>query len=458
MPRPSRCARVVPVPSTDQVVALAPDASALKSARELASARRWTMLGRSDDWLWGLAQGSGANPYQVQVALAELASKCSCPSRKFPCKHALGLLLLAAENGGAVATAAPPAWVTEWATARAKRVEQQEAKKSRAAEEKPVDAAEQKKRQQKRAGRIEEGAALLRQALQDLVRGGLAAVPSGSGLWPDLDRRMVDAQAPGLGARIASLRSLLQAGPAHREQALDELGQLHVLSCALESAERGSGDLQQSLWHAVGVPLRTDDVLQHAGIDDRWFVAAVDSVEQDRLVTTVQWLFGVGSRRWASVLHSAPSQQGAAAQQARAAERLPLGGVVHGELVFAPALAPQRGLFRTPPRVVSEPAPEPSDFGELLARHAAALAAEPWWRQSPFHVAAVPGWCGTQPVLVDGGGRSLPWQPRGAVAALLDAVTGGSRRPIAGVWDGRHLRVLTAHDELGVLDLTGGTA
>ena len=31
---------------------------------------------------------------QVQVALAELASKCSCPSRKFPCKHGLALLLM----------------------------------------------------------------------------------------------------------------------------------------------------------------------------------------------------------------------------------------------------------------------------------------------------------------------------------------------------------------------------
>jgi hypothetical protein len=442
---------VVPVPSTDQVVALAPDASALKSARELASARRWTLLGRSDDWLWGLAQGSGANPYQVQVALGELASKCSCPSRKFPCKHALGLLLLAAENAAAVATATPPAWVAEWAAARAQRAEKQEAKKARTAEEKPVDAAQQQKRQEKRAARIDEGAALLRQALQDLVRGGLAAVTSGAELWPDLDRRMVDAQAPGLGARIASLRSLLQAGPARREQALDELGQLHTLLCALEPANAGREPLQQSLRQAVGVPLRSDDVLQHAGVDDRWFVAAVDTLEQDHLVTTVQWLFGLTSRRWANVLHSAP------VQQARTAERFPLGVVVRGELVFAPTAAPQRGLFRTPPRVLVEAAPEPADFGELLARHAASLAAEPWWRMSPFHVAAAPAWCGDTPVLVDGDGRSLPWQPRGGQATVLAAITGGGRCPIAGTWDGRQLHVLAARDELGMLDLAGAT-
>lgn len=450
---------MVPVPSTDQVVALAPDASALKSARELASARRWTLLGRSDDWLWGLAQGSGANPYQVQVALGELASKCSCPSRKFPCKHALGLLLLAAADGAALAMATPPAWVAEWAAARAQRAEKQEAKKARAIEpngeataaEKPVDAAQQQKRQEKRQSRIDDGASLLRQALQDLVRGGLAAVASGGNLWPDLDRRMVDAQAPGLAARVASLRALLQAGPARRTQALDELGQLHTLLCALAAANAGDVGLQSSLRQAVGVPLRSDDVLQHAGVDDRWFVAAVDTIEQDHLVTTVQWLFGVATRRWASVLSSAP------VQQARAADRLPLGVVVRGELVFAQALAEQRALFRTPPRVLAELPPTPADFDELLARHAAALAAEPWWRQSPFHVAAAPAWCGDEPVLVDASGRALPWQPRHGQEQQLAAITGGGRCPLSGTWDGRQLRVLAAHDELGLFELAGTT-
>ncbi|MDQ3283523.1 MAG: SWIM zinc finger family protein, partial [Acidobacteriota bacterium] len=32
------------------------------------------------------------------MALTDLASKCSCPSRKFPCKHAVGLLVLGVQS------------------------------------------------------------------------------------------------------------------------------------------------------------------------------------------------------------------------------------------------------------------------------------------------------------------------------------------------------------------------
>ena len=56
--------------------------------------------------LWGLCAGSGKNPYQTIVDLSGPAYKCSCPSRKFPCKHALGLLLNWA-NGSVPEESAP---------------------------------------------------------------------------------------------------------------------------------------------------------------------------------------------------------------------------------------------------------------------------------------------------------------------------------------------------------------
>ncbi|QTR06202.1 SWIM zinc finger family protein, partial [Saccharothrix algeriensis] len=43
----------------------------------------------------GLGAGRGRTPYRVCVDLADRATKCSCPSRKFPCKHALALQLRA---------------------------------------------------------------------------------------------------------------------------------------------------------------------------------------------------------------------------------------------------------------------------------------------------------------------------------------------------------------------------
>lgn len=100
----------------EQVSALAPDASSLSAARKLAG--RWHGAGYHDTALWGLCKGSGAKPYQTIVDLAGPAYKCSCPSRKFPCKHALSLLL--SWSGGSVEEAAQIAdFATDWITGRA---------------------------------------------------------------------------------------------------------------------------------------------------------------------------------------------------------------------------------------------------------------------------------------------------------------------------------------------------
>ena len=52
--------------TAEQVIALAPDPSAAKAGRELATERRWTNLGRSEAAPWGECKGSGAQPYQTQ--------------------------------------------------------------------------------------------------------------------------------------------------------------------------------------------------------------------------------------------------------------------------------------------------------------------------------------------------------------------------------------------------------
>ncbi|MDQ0932091.1 hypothetical protein QFZ49_002021 [Streptomyces turgidiscabies] len=92
--------------TADQVLALAPDVSSRKAGSKLGLAGPWSEAGSSDEGtVWGLCKGSGSKPYQTVVDIADAtgpAYKCSCPSRKFPCKHALGLLLLWAAEDGAV--------------------------------------------------------------------------------------------------------------------------------------------------------------------------------------------------------------------------------------------------------------------------------------------------------------------------------------------------------------------
>lgn len=107
--------------STERVLALAPDASSAKSGRGLAVGAEWPSLGRTDRAVWGECQGSGKSPYQTRIDLTEPAFKCSCPSRKFPCRHAIGLFLLAVEQPALVKGGEPPAWVSDWLDGRDER-------------------------------------------------------------------------------------------------------------------------------------------------------------------------------------------------------------------------------------------------------------------------------------------------------------------------------------------------
>lgn len=124
------------------MLALAPDASSQKAAQGVAAPGKWTLRGMTDDVLFGACKGSGATPYMACVDLSEPAYRCSCPSRKFPCKHALGLLLMWSADGVPAADALPP-WVAEWVDQRieraAKAAAKLEAARARAAAEAESD-------------------------------------------------------------------------------------------------------------------------------------------------------------------------------------------------------------------------------------------------------------------------------------------------------------------------------
>ena len=124
----------------EQIIQLAPDAASVKAGKGLAVPGKWVLLACSERAVWGHCQGSGKNPYQTAIDLNDIAFKCSCPSRKFPCKHGLGLLLLFAAKPELFEQAEEPDWVATWLSKRGVKAEKKEQK---ARDEKPVDAAAQ---------------------------------------------------------------------------------------------------------------------------------------------------------------------------------------------------------------------------------------------------------------------------------------------------------------------------
>ena len=112
----------------NQVIALAPDPAAAQAGRTLANARYWLRLGLNEQAAWGECQGSGKLPYQTRIDLQNLAFHCSCPSRKFPCKHGLGLGLLLAAGPQQFSSGEPPEWVRQWLLARQQKAERKGAR------------------------------------------------------------------------------------------------------------------------------------------------------------------------------------------------------------------------------------------------------------------------------------------------------------------------------------------
>ena len=105
----------------ERVLALAPDVPSQRTAQSLASGRAWPVTGAAAgaDAVWGECRGSASAPYRAVVDLSGPAYRCSCPSRKFPCKHVLALLLLWSEGSVPDDAAGPPDWAGSWLIARA---------------------------------------------------------------------------------------------------------------------------------------------------------------------------------------------------------------------------------------------------------------------------------------------------------------------------------------------------
>lgn len=187
--------------SEDQIFALAPDEASKKAGKDLANLNKWVSNGKNEVALWGEAQGSGSKPYQTQVDINNIAFKCSCPSRKFPCKHGLGLLLLHARQPSLFTASEMPAWVNDWISKRAERDEKKVEKA-----DKPVDEAAQAKRQENREKKVADGIEELLLWIKDIVRNGIINLPEkGFAFWEQMAKRMVDAQAPGLAGMVRAL-------------------------------------------------------------------------------------------------------------------------------------------------------------------------------------------------------------------------------------------------------------
>jgi hypothetical protein len=436
--------------SADQVHALAPDASSLSSARGLAAPGKWQVSGGADGppaSLWGLCKGSGASPYQTCVDLDEPAYRCSCPSRKFPCKHSLGLLLM--WSAGSIVEAEMPAWVVEWHEGRAARAAKSAARRTAAAEgaePTPEQLKAAAKRAAQRDDRVGKGVADLAQWLDDQVRQGIAGLDKAG--YQHFDRvaaRLVDAQAPGLARQVKALAGVVSSGEGWDHRLVAELGQLRVLTRAYERLAELPEPLAETVRARVGFTVPVERVLATPAVRDTWQVLGVRDEMEERMLTRRSWLLGRDSGRFALVLAFSVAGQALPAD-------LVFGTGIDADLHFYPGAAPLRAVIGTrhaPPARCAGFGPAGTVAG-FLSGYADALAADPWTPQWPalLRGVLVPGdpWH-----LVDESGDALPLDRSAGTPWHLVSAAGGRPAAIAAEWSMDGLRPLAMCADAEVL-------
>jgi len=431
--------------TAEQVAGLAPDAGSLAAGRGLASERRWSGLGQSGPALWGLCQGSGSKPYQTQADLSSPAFRCSCPSRKVPCKHALGLLLLAARSPAAVPASEPPEWVTQWLASRQQRAEREPSPERKRT---PADRQAQARREERRKERVQSGLEEFERWLHDLVRQGFAqARERPYRFWDEAAERLVDAQASALAGRVQAMGGIASGGGgAWAEALLEEAGLVQLLLAAYRRLDDLPEATRADVRGLIGWTVSRDEVLAGERMRDRWAVLGRVIEPEARFLVQRVWLHGLDSRRDALVLSFAAAGQSLDAS-------LVAGTVVDASLAFYPGAVPLRALvaeqhavpepLRAPPGALSD-----GSIADALAVRAETLAQQPWlWRLPVCLAGVVPvpqdgGWLAAEP-----GGPAIQLACDDVSGWRLTGLAGGAPAGLFGEWRGEAIRPVSVSAE-----------
>jgi hypothetical protein len=459
--------------SAETVLALAPDPASSKAGRDLAVRRKWTSLGRATgpdgaELLWGACQGSGKAPYLTRVDTSEPAFKCSCPSRKFPCKHALGLFLLSLQSPGELAAAGPPDWVAEWIASRAVRATKRAEREARTTVDATEDSAsagdvERRERSAKQAvaraeereRRVATGVAELGLWLRDLVRQGLStAAARTASSWETMAARLVDAQAPGAARLVRQMATIPASGDGWPDRLLDRIARLHLLLEAYSRLDALPPDIAADVRTGLGWTIPQEALLDLEGVRDHWGVVGRRVSEEDRLRVQRTWLWGRETRRRALLLHFAPA--GAARGEGKPIDPTFVPGTAFdGSLVFYPSASPVRAIVKERGAAVAWPPDQGfTTVAEAIRETAGADARMPWIESHGVLLReAIPSTVASTPRVRDAAGGTLPLSHRFRERWRLLAVSGGAAVSLFGEWDGESLLPLTVWGERGAIAL-----
>ncbi len=357
----------------EQVLGLAPDKYSLKTSRNFATPERWLNLGQNDQMAWGEFPLKDKPPFQVKINLSELNLACGCASRKFPCYHSLGLLMLLVAQPDAFTNTTPPNWMTTWfedQVAQAKRKQNRQSNQSTKT---------QSQREARRYKNLMIGLQELDLWLCDMVRNGFATLPDQSKqYWSQMADRLVDAHASELATEIREMAVIPERSPDWPEQMLRKIGRLHLLIQGFNRFEQHPPQIQADLKAAIGwLPDTTTEVGET--VDDTWYVLGRRFNLSGKQKVQRTWLWGENSQRFALIFDVAYAKQSINLS-------LVVGTRFEGTLCFEPSLTPLRAslVAQANPMQATKPFTGNASIKSANQAFTKALTHNPWLRYFPF--------------------------------------------------------------------------
>lgn len=327
----------------DQINKIIPDEASLKAAKGLADPNKWTSFYQNRRVLWGEIKGSGSNPYLTQIDLQNIGYKCSCPSRKFPCKHGLGLMLLISKLDIPI-NENEPAWVKDWIDKRHQKSESLKVEKNYSEEDNAKQQKAKLKREDDRNLSVEDGIAELRIVLCDWVRVGLINLRQKEDTYfKRISARLVDAKASGLANMINEIAEIRFNKIKWEEELLKSISQLFLLIESYKNINKLDYKWQCSIKNLIGWNQSTKELIDDENaltIKDSWFVIGQENnTSDDNIITQKNWLIGLNTNQSALIINFS--------FRSTPIESIILPGTtIEADLAFFPGVIAQRAILK----------------------------------------------------------------------------------------------------------------
>lgn len=217
--------------SEQEIMAMAPNITAVNNAKKISKNGSFIKLEKSEDetFYMGICSGSGKSNYTTSIDFIkpeEPVFRCSCPSRQFPCKHSIALMFETITKEFSICEI-PEDILTKRAKKEA-RIEKKEEKKKGPVK---VNKAARTKKMKKQL----EGLQLTNQVIEELLQAGLGTLSGNSvKVYKDLAKQLGDYYLSGpqlyIKQLILEIEQLQQdSDSSHYEKAISILVKLHTV-------------------------------------------------------------------------------------------------------------------------------------------------------------------------------------------------------------------------------------